>query len=133
MRASTFAAVVLRIATGIAVGSHGLRKVLGGAHNMIGSAIADMGFPAPHIVAWLIAIGELTGFLLALGIATRITGAIVAVTMAGVAVFANGHLWSELGKGAAVPFEYSALLAILGLYFAIAGPFGASGTRAPRK
>src|SRR5690606_18114266 len=84
MRASTFAAVVLRIATGIAVGSHGLRIVLGGAHTMSGSAIADMGFPAPHIVAWLIAIGELTGFLLALGIATRITGAIVAVTMAGV-------------------------------------------------
>lgn len=133
MRVSTFAAVLLRIATGIAVGSHGLRKVLGGAHTMIGSAIADMGFPAPHVVAWLIALGELTGFLLALGMATRITGAIVAVTMAGVAVFANGHLWSELGKGAAVPFEYSALLAILGLYFAVAGPFGASGTRAPRK
>jgi len=126
MRASTSAAVLLRVVTGIAVGSHGLRKILGGAHTMIGEAVAKMGFPAPEVMAWLIAVGETTGFLLALGLLTRFAGLVVAVTMAGVAFFANGHLWSSLGKGAAVPFEYSVLLAVLGLYFAITGPFGAS-------
>lgn len=133
MRASTSAAVLLRVVTGIAVGSHGVRKILGGAHTMIGSAIAEMGFPAPELMAWLIAFGETTGFLLALGLATRFAGAVVAVTMAGVAIFANGHLWSSLGMGSAVPFEYSVLLAVLGLYFAIAGPFGASVDGALRK
>ena len=64
MRASTFAAVLLRVVTGIAVASHGIRKILGGAHTMIGSAIAEMGFPAPEVMAWLIALGETTGILL---------------------------------------------------------------------
>lgn len=118
------AAALLRIVAGVGVGAHGVRKLIAGPASLLGGPIAKMGFPAPELFAWLIAFGETAGFFLALGLLTRFAGAAVAMAMAGVAIFANGHLWSVLGTGPAVAFEYSALLAVTGLYFAVAGPAG---------
>lgn len=123
MRVHDFAITALRIAAGIGVGAHGLRKLIAGP-SMLAGVIGEMGFPAPELVAWLVAFGETAGFLLAIGWFTRWAGLAVAMAMGGVAIFANGHLLAELGTGPAVAFEYSALLAIIGLYFAISGPLG---------
>lgn len=123
MRVHDVAITALRIAAGIGVGSHGLRKLVAGP-SMLAGVIGEMGFPAPNVFAWLIAFGETAGLLLAIGFFTRWAGAAVAMAMGGVAIFANGHLLSALGTGPAVAFEYSALLAVIGLYFAIAGPLG---------
>lgn len=118
------AAVLVRVVAGVGVGAHGLRKLMAGPASLLGETIAKLGFPAPEAVAWLIAFGETAGFLLALGLFTRLSGAAVALSMAGVAVFANGHLLSALGTGPAVPLEYSALLTVVGLYFAAVGAVG---------
>lgn len=97
---------------------------MAGPATQLGDTIAKMGFPAPEAFAWLIACGEAAGILLALGLFTRYAGAAVAMAMSGIAIFGNGHLWKSLGTGPAVAFEYSALAAILGLYFAVTGPVG---------
>lgn len=118
------AASLLRIVAGVGVGFHGLRKLMAGPATLLGETIAKMGFPQPEVFAWAIALGETAGFLLAIGMLTRFAGAAVAMAMAGIAIFGNGHLWSALGTGPAVALEYSALLAVTGLYFAITGPVG---------
>lgn len=129
---------LLRVVAGIGVGSHGVRKLIAGPASLLGETIATMGFPAPEALAWLIALGEAAGFLLAIGLFTRFAGAAVAMAMGGVAIFANGHLFSALGTGPAVALEYSALLAVIGAYFTVTGPLGWSvdkmiGQRAAKK
>lgn len=123
---------LVRVAAGIGVGSHGLRKLIAGP-SALATVIGEMGFPAPEAFAWMIALGECAGFLLAIGLLTRWAGAAVAMAMGGVAIFGNGHLWTALGTGPAVALEYSALLAVVGLYFGITGPVGWSVDTARRK
>jgi putative oxidoreductase len=116
------AIVLLRIATGLLVAPHGVRKLLAGPAKAIGGAIAQRGLPLPDLLAWLVTIGELCGILLVLGIATRAAGLAIVLTMAGIVVFVQKDLLLELGTGASVPAEYPLLLAILGAFFAALGP-----------
>src|SRR3954469_7605292 len=112
------AIVLLRIATGLLVAPHGIRKLLAGPTQAIGASIAQRGLPLPDVLAWLVTVGELCGILLVLGIATRAAGLAIAVTMTGIVIFAQRDLLPALGTGASVPAEYPLLLAILGAFFA---------------
>jgi uncharacterized membrane protein YphA (DoxX/SURF4 family) len=124
------AIAILRIVTGLLVAPHGIRKLLVGPARAIGGSIAKHGVPFPDAVAWLVTIGELSGILLVLGIATRAAGLAIAVTMAGIVIFVQRDLLGELGTGSSVPAEYPLLLAFLGAFFAVIGetvwsvPFG---------
>ena len=124
------AIAMLRIVTGLLIAPHGIRKLLAGPPSAIGGAIARAGVPLPDVVAWIVALGECSGILLALGIATRAAGLAIAVTMAGIVLFVQRGLLAELGTGASVPAEYPLLLMFLGAFFAMIGekvwsvPFG---------
>jgi uncharacterized membrane protein YphA (DoxX/SURF4 family) len=115
------AIAMLRIATGLLVFPHGVRKLLAGPAHAIGASIARRGLPLPDVLAWLVTIGELCGIFLVLGIATRTAGLAIALTMAGIVLFVQKDLLVELGTGASVPAEYPLLLAILGAFFAAIG------------
>jgi putative oxidoreductase len=118
----SLANTLLRVATGSLIAPHGIRKLLVGPSHAIGGAIASRGIPLPDVVAWLGTLGELSGILLALGIATRAAGLAIALTMTSIVIFVQGGLFGQLGTGAAVPLEYPLLLALLGFYFAALGP-----------
>jgi putative oxidoreductase len=124
------AIVMLRIATGLLVAPHGIRKLLAGPSSAIGPAIARSGLPLPDLFAWLVTIGELAGILLVVGVAVRAAGFAIAITMLGIVIFVQKELLLELGTGASVPAEYPVLLAVLGAFFAALGgkvwsiPFG---------
>jgi uncharacterized membrane protein YphA (DoxX/SURF4 family) len=124
------AIAILRIVTGFLVFPHGIRKLLAGPTRAIGGSIAARGLPLPDVLAWFVTIGELSGILLVLGIATRAAGLLIAVTMAGVVLFVQRDLLGELGTGASIPAEYPLLLFFLGAFFAALGetvwsvPFG---------
>jgi putative oxidoreductase len=116
------AIALLRIVTGVLVAPHGIRKLLAGPAHAIGGIIASKGLPYPSLLAWLVTLGELSGILLALGIATRLAGLALAITMAGIVVFVQRDALEQLGTGTSVPAEYPLLLAVLGLFFAMLGP-----------
>jgi putative oxidoreductase len=124
------AIALLRIVTGLLVAPHGIRMLLAGPTHSIGGAIAARGLPLPDVLAWFVTIGELSGILLVLGIATRAAGLLIAVTMAGIVIFVQRDLLGDLGTGASVPAEYPLLLTFLGAFFAGQGetvwsvPFG---------
>jgi putative oxidoreductase len=112
----------LRVVTGSLIASHGVRKLLLGPPQAIGNAIASRGIPMPDLVAWLVTLGELSGILLAFGIATRAAGLAITITMIAIILVMHPALFGQLGSGASVPLEYCLLLAVLGLYFAALGP-----------
>jgi len=116
------AIALLRIVTGLLVAPHGIRKLLTGPSQAIGETIAAKGLPLPNVLAWLVTIGELSGILLAVGVATRAAGLIIALTMAGIVAFTQLERLAQLGTGASVPAEYPLLLAVLGAFFAVLGP-----------
>jgi putative oxidoreductase len=78
--------LVLRLFTGLALAfAHGLGKVPVSPKFVAG--VAEMGFPAPALFAWLAAGAELAGgILLAIGLFTRPSAFFIAVTM-GIAGF----------------------------------------------
>src|SRR5258708_3855090 len=118
----SLAITILRVATGSLIAPHGIRKLLIGPSQAIGNAIASHGVPMPDVVAWLVTLGELSGILLALGIATRAAGLAIALTMASIVIVVQPALFAQLGTGASVPLEYPLLLAFLGFFFAALGP-----------
>src|SRR5687768_1255351 len=91
------ALAILRVVTGLVVLPHGVRKLLGGPVTVIGKSIVQAGFP--EWFAWVVTAGELCGGALALGLLTRLAGAAVALTMAGVLVFVNFANLTHFGTG----------------------------------
>jgi putative oxidoreductase len=112
----------LRVVTGSLIAMHGVRKLLLGPPHAIGNAIASRGIPMPDLVSWLVTLGELSGILLAFGIATRAAGLAIAITMTAIIVVVHPALFAQLGSGASVPLEYPLLIGFLGLFFAALGP-----------
>ncbi len=91
------ALAVLRVLTGLLVLPHGVRKLLGGPVTMLGKSMVKAGFP--DWFAWVVTAGELCGAALALGLLTRLAGAAVALTMAGILVFVNLANLTQIGTG----------------------------------
>ncbi|MBU1638193.1 DoxX family protein [bacterium] len=84
--AANFGLLVLRVFTGLSLAlAHGMGKFPPSGKFIDG--VGDLGFPVPLLFAWLASLSELLGgFLLALGLFTRPTAFMIAVTM-GVAGF----------------------------------------------
>jgi putative oxidoreductase len=111
------ALAVLRIVTGLLVFPHGVRKLLKGPVSAIGKAMAEHGFPESF--AYVVTLGELAGLLLALGLFTRYSAALVALTMAGIALVVQRGLVWQIGTGKGVPLEYPLLLMICAAVFVV--------------
>lgn len=104
------ALALLRIATGLLVFPHGVRKLLKGPVTAIGKQMANHGFP--ELFAYVVTLGELAGILMVVGLYTRMASAAVAVTMAGIALVVNSGQLSVIGTGKSTGFELSLLMAI---------------------
>lgn len=82
--------LLLRVATGLGMATHGHAKIFGGFMEKFTSGVAEMGFPAPAFFAWAAALSEFVGAIcLALGLGTRVAAFFIAVTMV-VAAFVRG-------------------------------------------
>ena len=114
------ALAVLRIATGLLVFPHGVRKLLTGPVAAIGKSMVAHGFPAWF--AYPVTAGELCGALLALGIYVRYSAAAVALTLWGIVFVVQAPLLAEWGTGRGVPLEYPVLLALTATLFVLAPP-----------
>lgn len=84
------ALVILRLFIGLTMAfSHGLGKMPPSEQLIAG--VEGLGFPAPHIFAWLASLAEFVGgLLLAVGLLTRPSAAFVVITMAVAAFGAHG-------------------------------------------
>jgi len=109
------ALAVLRIATGLLVFPHGLRKLLKGPVAAVGKSMTEHGFP--EFFAYVVTLGELSGLLLAIGLFTRQAAAVVAMTMLGIAFVVQRGLFWQIGTGKGVPLEYPLLLAVAAALF----------------
>lgn len=112
------ALAVLRIATGLLVFPHGVRKLLTGPVAAVGSSMVAHGFPSWF--AYLVTAGELCGLLLALGVSVRYSAAAVALTLWGIVIFVQAPLLHDVGTGRGVALEYPALLALTATLFVLA-------------
>src|SRR5688500_14243844 len=75
-------ALLLRVWLGAMGILHGYPKVLGGGASKMTGGVAEMGFPAPEFFAWAASLSEFAGgLLLVFGLGTRVSAALMAVTM----------------------------------------------------
>jgi putative oxidoreductase len=114
------ALAVLRIATGLIVFPHGVRKLIQGPVAAIGRQMTAHGFPASF--AYVVTAGELAGIFLALGLYSRIAALAIALTMWGIVIWVQLGLWTRMGTGNGVSLEYPLLLAIIATLLAISPP-----------
>lgn len=114
------ALAVLRVATGVLVFPHGVRKLIQGPVTAIGKQMLAHGFPANF--AYLVTAGELAGLFLALGLFSRLAAAAVAATMWGIVIWVQLDLFRRVGTGASVAAEYPLLLAVIATLLAALPP-----------
>lgn len=91
---------LLRFTCGALLVPHGWDKVINGTVTGTAGFMARMGFPAPEILAWYIAILELVGgVLLAIGLLTRPIALLVVGFMfvAAFVVHTNAWFWTDRG------------------------------------
>lgn len=112
------ALAILRIATGLLVFPHGVRKLIKGPVAAIGGAMQEYGLP--EVFAYVVVLGELAGLLMVVGLYTRLASAAVAATMAGIALVVNSEQLPMIGTGASTDFELSLLFAITAAVCALA-------------
>jgi putative oxidoreductase len=124
----SFSFLILRVALGIVIFSHGAQKVLGwfggyGIEATLGFLTGKMG--VPYVIAVLVIIGEFFGALgLITGFLTRFCAASIAVIMAGAVTMAhwnNGFFMNWSGKQAGEGFEYHVLAIGIGAVLVIGG------------
>lgn len=73
----------LRLLMGVGIAHHGYGKVFGGMMERFVQGVAQMGFPAPELFAWMAALSEFAGGLLIVaGFLTRPAAFFVFFTMA---------------------------------------------------
>jgi uncharacterized membrane protein YphA (DoxX/SURF4 family) len=111
------ALAVLRVATGLLVFSHGVRKVVQGPVEAVGRQLVAQGFPASF--AYVVTLGELAGLALALGWHSRLAAAVVAATLWGIVLWVQFGLWHRVGTGAGVPLEFPVSLGITATLLAL--------------
>src|SRR5262249_38955400 len=114
------ALAILRIATGVLVFPHGIRKLIQGPVAAIGKQMLAHGFPASF--AYVVTAGELAGIFLALGLYSRIPAAAVAATMWGIVIWVQLELATKMGTGAGVALEYPLVMAMLATLLAVLPP-----------
>lgn len=82
--------LILRVFIGAALLTHGWGKLFGGLDGFT-DMVANLGIPAPGLLAFLAALAESVGALLLLaGLLTRLSALMIAATMAVAALVAHG-------------------------------------------
>lgn len=115
--------LLLRVAVGASLIPHGMQKLFmafnGPGMDKFAAGLAGRGYPAPTLMAWLVALTEFVGgALLAAGLLTRPAAAAVFIFMMVAAFgahFPNGFFWTDKG------FEYPMMWGIAALFFLIRG------------
>lgn len=116
--------LIIRIAVGLTIATHGLNKIFGGGKIAGTSAwFASIGMRAPTLNAWMAALTEIGGgALLALGLLTPLaSGGLIAVMMVAMITshIRNGwFIFKPNGGGV----EYVVVLALVSLGIAVTGP-----------
>ena len=116
--------LVIRIAIGLTIATHGLNKIFGGG-KIKGTAgwFASIGMKMPLVNAWMAALTEIgAGLLLAIGLLTPLAaGALIAVMMVAMITSHIRNRWFIFNaNGGGV--EYVVVLALVALGIAITGP-----------
>ena len=84
--------LVLRVVAGAAMATHGFAKLFGGDMSGFARGVGAMGFPAPLVFAWIAALAEFVGgFLVAVGLRTRVAAAFVFIDMSVAAFVRHAH------------------------------------------
>lgn len=99
--AASLGLLVMRVAFGVGLATHGYSKLFGGGiEGFAKNAVEPLGFPFPLVFAYLAGAAEFFGALfIAVGLLTRLAAIPVAFNM-GVALFMvhvkNGHSFSQM-------------------------------------
>jgi putative oxidoreductase len=113
---------IARFVGGILLATHGWAKVFGGGIPKFQEGLAKMGVPAPEVMAWVSALGELVGgTMLAIGFLTRFAGLVVAINMTVALLAAHAGDFGKIGSGGSSPAEYPLLLAAVGVAGLVGG------------
>lgn len=127
--------LLLRIAFGLMLMTHGLPKLLGRSHGSMADPMAAsvhlignvLHLPAAPLIAWLIALLEgVGGLMLVLGFLTRGVAPMVTVQMLVISwLLAPTFPWIDRG------FEYPLMLAFMALFLGVrgSGPFSVDAWR----
>ena len=90
-RYADYGLLILRMFFGLALAYHGYGKVFGGYMDKFAGGVAALGFPAPHVFAWLAALSEFAGgIFVAIGFGSCIPPVFISFTMAIAAFGAHG-------------------------------------------
>jgi putative oxidoreductase len=117
---------LLRVVTGLWLVPHGWSKLSGGIEGTAGW-LASEGFPAPVLMAWLVALTETVGgLLLAAGFLTRLVAVPVIIFLITATFYhaKNGFFWPDGG------FEYPLFWAVAAFVFLVRGGGALSVDRA---
>jgi putative oxidoreductase len=113
---------IARFVGGILLATHGFAKIFGGGIPKFQEGLAKMGVPAPELMAWVSALGELVGgTMLAIGLLTRFAGLVVAINMLVAVFLAHAADLAKIGSGGDSPAEYPLLLAAIGVAGLVGG------------
>ncbi len=115
---TTLGQTLLRVSLGVILAAHGWQKVMD--YPAWRAQVADLGLPAPEILAPLALAGELLGGLgLVFGLLTRLAafGAFCVMAVAIATVHLYNGLFAQNGG-----FEFPMILAAASIFFLAAGP-----------
>lgn len=117
--------VLLRMAFGITILTHGLPKLTGSAHGSMANPMAGsvhlienvLGLPfAPQLALFVALLESFGGLAIAIGFATRLVAPMLAIQMAGIC-FALGPTYPWIDRG----IEYPIILGVVALHIAMNG------------
>jgi putative oxidoreductase len=117
--------VLLRIAFGITIVTHGVPKLTGNAHGSMANPMAGsvnlienvLGLPfAPQLALFIALLETVGGFAVAVGFATRLFAPMLATQMAAIC-FALGPTYPWIDRG----IEYPIILGFIGLLISMNG------------
>lgn len=117
--------VVLRVASGLTIVTHGLPKLTGSAHGSMANPLAGstnlienvLGLPfAPQLALFVAMLETIGGLAIAVGFATRFFAPMLAIQMAAIC-FALGPTFPWIDRG----IEYPILLGLIALLISMNG------------
>lgn len=120
--------VILRIAFGLTIVTHGLPKLTGSAHGSMGNPLAGstnlienvLGLPfAPQLALFVAVLETIGGFAVAAGLATRLFAPMLAVQMAAIC-FALGPTYPWIDRGIEYPIVLGFIALLISMHGAVA-------------
>jgi len=120
--------VILRIAFGLTIVTHGVPKLTGSAHGSMANPLAGstnlienvLGLPfAPQLALFVAVLETIGGFAVAAGLATRLFAPMLAVQMAAIC-FALGPTYPWIDRGIEYPIVLGFIALLISMHGAVA-------------